>query len=448
MPGQAAKVIISERQQVVLRELSRSRTQSRSQAVRASIVLLAFEGQLNRDIAKELQIGVDQVGLWRRRWQRSWESLTKLECLETHRLRAAIREVFTDAPRSGRKSGFTGAQITEILAVACEPPAKSGLPITHWTNRDLRTEILKRQIVADISESYVGKLLRRAALQPHRRKMWLHKKEKDPEVFKQQVQEVCNTYLEAPQLAAERGVHTLSIDEMTGLQALERNAPSQAMQPNQPVRDEYEYTRHGTTTLIGNLDVVTGKVVSPSIGPTRTEADFATHICQTVSSDPTGNWVFIVDNLNIHLSAQLVILIALICGVRDHLGTKNKSGVLHNLKSRREFLSSKEHRIRFVYLPKHSSWLNQIETVFGVINRKAIRRGNFTSVSDLETKLWQFIKYYNDTMAHPFDWTYTGKPMHRRQRLEFCPHHRRRSLSNVELAKLALSSRRNLELSD
>ena len=235
---------------------------------------------------------------------------------------------------------------------------------------------------------------------------------------------------------------------MTGLQALERGAPSQAMQPDQPARDEYEYIRHGTTTLIANLDVVSGKIIRPSIGPTRTEEDFTTHLCELVSIAPTGEWIIVADNLNIHASAQLVTFVAHVCGVTDDLGINGKSGVLKNQTSRREFLSSKEHRIRFVYTPKHSSWLNQIETVFGVINRKAIRRGNFTSVSDLETKLWEFIKYYNDTMAHPFDWTYTGKPMHRRRRLEFCPPHRHRRLSNVELAKLALSSRRNLELSD
>lgn len=91
-----------------------------------------------------------------------------------------------------------------------------------------------------------------------------------------------------------------------------------------------------------------------------------------------------------------------------------------------------------MYLPKHSSWLNQIETVFGVINRKVIRRGNFTSVTDLEGKLSRFIDYYNQTMAHPFDWTYTGKPLNRRQPTEFCPPHRRRRLSKVKQAKLAL----------
>ncbi len=96
------------------------------------------------------------------------------------------------------------------------------------------------------------------------------------------------------------------------------------------------------------------------------------------------------------------------------------------------------HRIRFVYLPKHSSWLNPIETVFGVINRKVIRRGNFTSVTDLEQKLSRFISDYNQTMAHPFHWTYTGKPLSPRQRTEFCPPHRRRQLSKVKQAKLAL----------
>lgn len=92
-----------------------------------------------------------------------------------------------------------------------------------------------------------------------------------------------------------------------------------------------------------------------------------------------------------------------------------------------------------MYLPKHSSWLNQIETVFGIIMRKAVRRGNFTSVADLEHKLRQFLDYYNTTMAHPFHWTYTGKPTRAPSRMDYRPPHRRiRKLSNVKLAKLAL----------
>ena len=107
--------------------------------------------------------------------------------------------------------------------------------------------------------------------------------------------------------------------------------------------------------------------------------------------------------------------------------------------SRRAFLSDPAHRIRFVFLPKHSSWLNQIETVFGIIMRKVVRRGNFPSVTDLEAKLQHFLAYYNQTMAHPFKWTYTGKPLHKPDRIPYCPPHRRpRKLAKVKLAKLTL----------
>ena len=81
------------------------------------------------------------------------------------------------------------------------------------------------------------------------------------------------------------------------------------------------------------------------------------------------------------------------------------------MTTRREFLADISHRIRLVYLPKHSSWLNQIEIFFGITHRKCLRGGNFTSVADLESQLRQFIIYYNTTMAHPFNWTYTGKPL-------------------------------------
>lgn len=186
MPGQAAKVVITERPQVILVEFRRSRTESQSVSQRAEIVLLAFEGRWNQDIAVQVELGRNEVGKWRSRWREAWEQLTRWECLETPRLREAIREVLRDAPRSGSPGTFTAEQITQILAVACEPPEKSDRPITHWTRRELAEEVMKRGIVPSISESYVGKLLRQAALKPHRRKRWLNTKEKDPEVFQRQ----------------------------------------------------------------------------------------------------------------------------------------------------------------------------------------------------------------------------------------------------------------------
>jgi len=326
MPGKAAKVTITEQQQKVLQELSRSRSEALTIVQRASIILLAFAGRRNEEISDEVGLERKQVGLWRRRWRDAWEALTRLECLEPSRLRGAVRETLRDAPRSGAPGTFTADQITQILAVACEPPSKSGRPITHWTQRELRMEVIKRRIVDEISESRIGHYLRTAALQPHRRKMWLNTKERDPEVFGREVKNVCDTYFAAVDRYEKTGAHTVCCDEMTGIQALERIAPDKEVRPDQIARHEFEYVRHGTTTLIGNLDVVTGRMVAPTIGPTRTEVDFIRHIEQTVATDPEAKWTFIVDGLNVHWSAGLVKWVAERCGSELPLGKKRERG--------------------------------------------------------------------------------------------------------------------------
>lgn len=324
MPGKAAKVWITERQQPILIELSKSLTESRLVVQRATIVLRAFAGQLNEQIAVEIGLGPGQVGVWRRRWQAAWKELTALECREPRRLREAIQEVFRDAPRSGSPGTFTAAQVTQILALACEPPAKSGRPITHWTRKELHAEVRKRGI-AQISESQVGRYLKQAVLQPHRRKMWLNTKEQDPAVFEEQVKTVCQTYLEAPRRAAKEGTRTVSVDEMTGLQALERAAPDKPTQPAAVAKHEFEYIRHGTTTLIGNWDVVAGQMFACTLGPTRTEPDFVLHIAQTVATDPNVPWVFVADCLNVHQSAGLVEWVAKTCELNQPLGKKRET---------------------------------------------------------------------------------------------------------------------------
>lgn len=114
------------------------------------------------------------------------------------------------------------------------------------------------------------------------------------------------------------------------------------------------------------------------------------------------------------------------------VGKKGVCGILKSVETRKEFLSEITHRIRFVYLPKHSSWLNQIEIIFGIIHRKCLRGGNFSSVADLESKLREFMTYYNTTMAHPFEWTSTGKPVQKQRRPKFVAPHRRVNLSKSQ----------------
>jgi transposase len=222
---------------------------------------------------------------------------------------------------------------------------------------------------------------------------------------------VCDLYERAGQLA-EQGIHVVSTDEKTGIQALERLYPDVAMGPGRVQKREFEYSRHGTLCLMANLEIWCGWVIAPSIGPTRTEQDFKAHVEQTVNTDPLAGWVFIVDNLNTHQSEALVLYVAEACGIEEDLGKKEKSGVLKSQASRAAFLSDPCHRIRFVYTPKHSSWLNQIEIWFSVLVRKLLRRSSFSSLQDLSEKILRFIDYFNRTMAKPIDWLYSPRPLH------------------------------------
>jgi transposase len=322
MAGTAAKVIISERQQKLLDEFSKSRTIGKCVAQRATIILLGFKGLFNEEIALQVGLNRNQVGLWRQRWRDAWEALCVWECTEPHRLREAIVDVLSDAPRPGTPATFTAEQVSQIVALACEPPRLSGRPIDHWTQRELRDEAIQRKIVTDISESRIGCFLQQAAVQPHRKKMWLNTTEKDPQKFQVEVENVCRTYLEAPVKAAANGTHTVSVDEATSRQAIERNAPDKPAQPDSVPKQEFEYTRHGTTTLTAGLDVVTGMIVCPTLEATRTEPEFVAHITRTVDTDPDAEWIFVVDRLNTHLSEGLVNFVAERCGIADALGKK------------------------------------------------------------------------------------------------------------------------------
>jgi transposase len=255
-----------------------------------------------------------------------------------------------------------------------------------------------------------GVFYNQADLQPHRVEYWLNAKPDDPVAFTAQVAAVCAVYQQAPAMAEEGG-HVLSTDEKTGIQALERAAPTLPMQPGLCARPEYEYLRHGTQGLSANFNVAPGEVVAPTIGPSRTEEDLAAHIARTIATDPEAPGLFIVDQLNIHKAEALVRLVARACGIAEELGEKENRGILQSMSTRAAFLSDARHRIRFLYTPKHTSGLNQIELWFSSLVRRLLKRGHFTSVEDLRERRLAFIAYFNKTMAKPFKWTYKGRPL-------------------------------------
>jgi len=406
-------VTLTDRMKETLERILRRQTSQQRQVRRAKIILTVAEGYNNQQAAEHLGYNRETVRTWRDRWLEAEAVLlcAEEEGISDRELMTLVETVLADAYRPGTPDTFTPEQIVQIVALACEDPKESGRSISHWTRYELADEAIKRKVVKSISSRQVGRFLDDAELKPHQSRYWLNANPEDPEEFVEEVEKVCNLYAQASKLH-EQGVCVVSTDEKTGIQALERKHPTKPMKPGLPERQEFEYIRHGTQSLIVNFEVATGLIIAPSIGPTRTEADFAAHVEQTITTDSEGEWVFVVDQLNTHKSESLVKIVAREEGIdEDTLGVKGRSGILKSMETRKVFLEDESHHIRFVYTPKHTSWLNQVEIWLSILVRKVLKRGNFTSIEDLRQRILDFIDYFNETMAKPFKWTYTGRPL-------------------------------------
>jgi transposase len=228
--------------------------------------------------------------------------------------------------------------------------------------------------------------------------------------FEQDVAAICELYRSVGDLHA-RGTHVVSTDERTGMQALERLHPTLPTIPGSIERVEFEYIRHGTLCLTANFDVLTGSIIESTIAETRTNEDFLGHVQRLVGLAASAGWIIVADNLDTHRSELLVRWVAEQLGDGQDLGEMSKSGILGSRKSRSQYLSDSRHRIRFVYTPRHTSWMNQVEMWFSVLSRRFLARASFTSLAELRARLLAFINYFNEVLAHPYSWTYTGRPL-------------------------------------
>ena len=410
---QPPEIKLTTKLQSALEKIARCYTNPYWLVLRAKIVLYAAQGDNNTAIGRQLDTTQHTAAKWRKRWLALAAQLLVAEtagCNE-QQLAAKVTAALSDTPRPGAPATFTPEQLVEVIATACEDPRQANREISHWTCRELADELLKRQVVATISPRHVGRILDETALKPHLMRYWLNNdRDADPETFDAEVKRVCQLYLQALSWH-QQGIHVVSTDEKTGIQALERKHPSRPMLPGRVQLREHSYIRHGTLCLTPNFEVATGRIIAPTLGLTRKEEDFEAHIRQTIATAPAAAWVFVLDQLNTHKSASLVGVVAELCQLEEALGVKGESGILQSMPTRKAFLEDEKHRIRFVYTPKHTSWLNQVEVWFSILVRKLLKYASFSSLDDLRQRILKFIDYFNRTMAKPFKWTYTGRPL-------------------------------------
>jgi transposase len=221
---------------------------------------------------------------------------------------------------------------------------------------------------------------------------------------------ICETIKQA--ICPQKGIATyrlISCDEKTGIQALERHQQRLSAAKGGYLRQEFEYVRHGTVGLIAGIDVASGNLLHYHLGPTRTEQDYLAFIeAQVADLDSDEKVIFMMDQLNTHKSASLVRWVAGQIGYTGPLGKKGKEGILKSQQSRMEFLQRADHDIRFLFTPKHCSWLNPIENWFGRLSKSALKNLSVSSLDGLTQQIKAYIDYYNECLAIPFNWKFDG----------------------------------------
>jgi len=272
-----------------------------------------------------------------------------------------------DLERSGRPRSVSGSARSRILALTkCPPPEETGL--THWSTHEM-ARYLNRHEGIDVSHNFIAELWRAHGLKPHRQGTF--KTSTDPE-FATKVVDIVGLYLDPPD-----GAVVLSFDEKTQVQALERTQPLLPIAFDKTEKRTHDYVRHGTTNLFAALDVLTGKVVGQTFRRKRTK-EFLRFMDRLVKQYPVEQELHVVlDNLRTHNNAEVDTWLA------------------------------KHPNVTFHFTPKGSSWINQVETWFGIITRQAIRRGSFRSLAQLIQRINAYITQWNED-AEPFQWTATA----------------------------------------
>jgi len=346
-------IILTKEEESYLKKLVSSRKIEYRLWVRAKIVLMASKGNGNTEIARVVGCARKTVVKWRNRFIRM-----RLEGLK-------------DLPRSGRPPIFGAKERTQIIALACRTPDTLGLPVTQWSSSLLVDMAVERGIVEKISRETIRSILKDAELKPHRCHYWLNSPDPD---FEEKMLRIVDLYCNPP-----KGARILCIDEKSQIQAIERMAPDKPMSFGRIQLREFYYRRHGVLNLMAAFDVRTGRVFGRCFLKNSHEEFLE----------------FCDDLFNFYRDEELICIL-------DNLKTHKHNQVEERVVQERG-------RVKFQFLPTHASWLNQVEIWFSRFTREVLRRGSFSGLGDLESKIMSYIRWYNKTKAHPYRWTYRGE---------------------------------------
>ena len=362
----APRIILSQNARTDLHALARAHSTPQSLSLRARIVLRAadIDTPTNLQIGRDLGCTNRTVGKWRRRFVAL--GLSGLQ----------------DAARSGRPRTIVSSMRVQVISVASALPKEQGRPVTRWTLEEIVATVLDALHTHTISRSSVWRILHDIDLKPHKSAYWLNSHD---EHFDAKARAICQLYVQALE-AYQHGHLVICCDEKTGMQVLERKAPTKPAQPGRRERREHEYIRRGTRVLINSLAVATGHIAW-TLGATRKTADFVAHLKHVYQSlPPMLPYDWIMDNLNTHWSLDVCRLVAQWCRVPFD-PQQLKTGA-----QRRVFLCDPSHGHVFHFTPKHGSWLHQAELFFGVLHRRFLARGSFRSVAEFASRLERFLQ--------------------------------------------------------
>jgi transposase len=281
-------------------------------------------------------------------------------------------EGLRDDNRSGRPAMILAHTWQKVATLVVQPPSKFGVALNRWSVRELSSFLFARYGMR-VGRSSLSRFLRAMALKPHRLRYWLNPTDPD---FDKKASEICELYLKPP-----LGTTVLCLDEKPGIQALERKHPSLTMRPGSPCRIEFEYKRHGTRNVFSAFNIRTGQVLVEVTADRKTPRvlAFLNLLCR---AHPRGKIILITDNISTRTGPEAA------AWLKDHP------------------------RVRFVFTPFHGSWLNQVEIWFSILTAKCLRGRSFHSLRALAAAIRAFARRWNIYMAHPFNWTYTGKVLH------------------------------------